>query len=70
MWARWLLLVMEDSRVVGKDDTRDVPSPKKPLQRRRREGLGLVRPPEDHSRDAGPALLQGAQEGLHLAGEG
>lgn len=61
-----LLLVMEDSRVVRKNNARDVPSPKKALQGRRREGLGLVQPPEGNSRDTGAAPLQRAQEGLHL----
>lgn len=60
MWAQRLLPVMEDGRVVGKDNAGDVSSPKKPLQRGWWERLGLVGPPEDHGRDASPALLQGA----------
>lgn len=57
---------MEDSGVVRENNAGDVPSPKKALQGRRREGLGLVQPPEGHSRDAGAAPLQRAQQGLHL----
>lgn len=59
---------MEDSRVVSKNNTRDVSSSKKSLQRRWWERLGLVQPPEDNSRDASTTLLQCSQEMLHLGG--
>lgn len=59
---------MEDSRVVSKNNTRDVSSSKKSLQRRWWERLGLVQPPEDDSRDTSTTLLQCGQEMLHLGG--
>lgn len=62
---RPLLPVMEGISMVSEDNTRDVSSSKKPLQRRRWERLGLVQPPED-DRDTGSTLLQCGQEALHL----
>lgn len=61
---------MEGSRVVSKNNARDVPSSKKSLQRRWWQRLGLVQPPEDDGRDSSATLLQGAQERLHLGEEG
>ena len=68
--AGQLLQVMEGIRVVSKNNARDVSCPKKSLQRRRWQRLGLIQSPEDDSGDSGAALLQGAQERLHLGEEG
>ena len=59
---------MEASSVVSKNNTRDVSSSKKSLQRRWWERLGLVHPPEDDSRYTGTTLLQCGPEMLHLGG--
>lgn len=67
--TRPLLPVMEGSSMVSENNTRDVSSSKKSLQRRRWERLGLAQPPED-DRDAGTTLLQCGQEVLHLGGGG
>ena len=56
--------------MVSKNNARDVSSSKKSLQRRWWERLGPTQPPEDYSRDASTALLQGGQELLHLGDEG
>lgn len=57
---------MEDRGVVRENHTGDVPGAEKSLQRRWRQRLGLVQPPESDSRDASTAPLQGGQEVLHL----
>lgn len=64
--SRSLLPIMEDSSMISENNTRDVSSSKKSLQRRRWERLGLVQPPQEDGRDAGTTLLQCGQEVLHL----